>query len=194
MTIAIGGKLWIKGDWDTNPVPAGRIPILIHPNMHVEGAGYNPPTRTLLELLERYVQPDSIVLDVGAGSGILAIAAIKLGAVKAVATDIGATALATIPINARVNAVEDKLLVVDGTFPDAPAASFDLIVSNIGVIPEKQYLGRAGLLLKSRGMFLFTASLANLEDYELALFGVGLHRINHVEAGEGMHVFIFQKV
>lgn len=122
------GRFLIAPTW-TQPEPgADEVLIRIDPGLAF-GTGAHPSTRLALLLLERHLRPGARVLDVGTGSGILAIAALKLGAASALATDIDATAVRIAAENARLNGVDAALRVEMGSVPTA--GTFDLILANI---------------------------------------------------------------
>jgi len=85
--ILIGQKFFVVAPWRTEPTPPGRFRLEINPGMQC-GTGQHPCTRLCLEAMERIIRPGDRVLDVGTGSGILAIAARMLGAATVVACDI----------------------------------------------------------------------------------------------------------
>lgn len=83
----VGLRLWIRPCWENEAIPAERIPVSVNPGL-VFGTGDHPTTEMALQLLEELVQPGIKVLDLGCGSGVLGIAALKLGAQQAVGIDI----------------------------------------------------------------------------------------------------------
>jgi ribosomal protein L11 methyltransferase len=101
--IHAGERLWIVPTWHEAPEP-GAINIVLDPGAAF-GTGSHPTTRLCLAWLERNVRAGDSVLDYGCGSGILAIAALKLGAARAVATDIDPLALEAARYNSQRNAV-----------------------------------------------------------------------------------------
>jgi ribosomal protein L11 methyltransferase len=101
--IRAGERLWIVPTWHEPPDP-DAINIVLDPGAAF-GTGSHPTTRLVLAWLERTVRPGDAVLDYGCGSGILAIAALKLGAARAVATDIDPLALEAARYNSQRNAV-----------------------------------------------------------------------------------------
>ncbi|MFL5912129.1 MAG: 50S ribosomal protein L11 methyltransferase [Gaiellaceae bacterium] len=98
--IAIG-RLWVGPPWE-QPTP-GLVPVVIDPG-RAFGTGAHPTTRLCLELLQE-VEPTSL-LDIGCGSGVLSIAAAKLGFAPVTAVDLDEVALETAQENARLNGVE----------------------------------------------------------------------------------------
>jgi ribosomal protein L11 methyltransferase len=119
------GRLWIGPTWLEAP-PGATVHVHLDPGLAF-GTGSHPTTRLMLNYIERELRAADRVLDYGCGSGILAIAAAKLGAARVDAVDIDAQALAVARANAAHNAVKI------GTWPseDVPAGSYDLVVSNI---------------------------------------------------------------
>ena len=122
--VAIGQRLWIGPNW--HQPPHDRIAIRIDPGLAF-GTGTHPTTRLVLAWLERAIRGGERVLDYGCGSGILAIAAAKLGAAHVDGVDVDPQAVETAAANARANGI-----VLNAALPDAlAAADYDLVVSNI---------------------------------------------------------------
>ena len=127
--IAISDQLWIVPSWHAEePLPAGALPIYIDPGAAF-GTGSHPTTRLCLKWLEHRLRanPGGSVIDYGCGSGILAIAAMKLGAQSACGVDIDDQALITAQHNAEVNGVAVRFSSASGSQPE-PA---DIVVANI---------------------------------------------------------------
>jgi ribosomal protein L11 methyltransferase len=96
------------------------------------GSGEHETTASCLEALAGLASVSGArVLDVGCGTGILAIAALKLGAASAVGVDIDAKAVACARVNATLNGVEDRLQIVIGGIEDVGQEAFDLVLANI---------------------------------------------------------------
>ena len=122
--LIVGRRLWVGPTW--REPPAGRVAVRIDPGLAF-GTGSHPSTRLVLGYLERTIAGGERVLDYGCGSGILAIAAAKLGAARVDAVDLDPEAVETTRANAHANAVE-----VHAASPDAlPAADYDVVVANI---------------------------------------------------------------
>jgi len=126
----VGEKLLICPSWyeieDTN----GRVVLDIDPGLAF-GTGKHETTRLCLSTLERYVKDDVTVLDVGCGSGILAIASLLFGAKSAFGVDIDPMAVRTAVENAKINNVAEKFTVVCGDLTEKVEGKYDIVVANI---------------------------------------------------------------
>lgn len=126
--IAIGKNLIIIPAWLDNPEPS-RVAIRIDPGMAF-GTGTHPTTQLCLELIEEYLpkksqlQPGIDVIDLGCGSGILSIAALKLGARRALGVDIDADAIRASQENARTNLVSENFELGIGSLEDLLSKKF----------------------------------------------------------------------
>jgi ribosomal protein L11 methyltransferase len=122
--VLIGERLWIGPSWHQSA--PGRVAVTIDPGLAF-GTGTHPSTQLVLAYLERTIRGGERVLDYGCGSGILAIAAAKLGAAHVDGVDVDPQAVETAAANAYANGVG-----VNAMLPDALAAGdYDLVVSNI---------------------------------------------------------------
>ena len=123
------GRLTIVPSW--LEVPAGAdLVIRLDPGMAF-GTGLHPTTRACLELMQTVEPMPTRVLDVGCGSGILGIAALKLGAARAVGYDTDTLAVEAARQNAEANALADRFEVLHGTLPEQPGHTFPLVVANL---------------------------------------------------------------
>lgn len=123
----------IAPSWEPVEPARGEIVVALDPGMAF-GTGLHPSTRLCLHCLESHLKPDDRVLDLGTGSGILAIAAAKLGASSVLALDIDPTAVATAQENAEQNRVSRVVKVELGSVVEAQAkrdGGFDLALVNI---------------------------------------------------------------
>ncbi len=126
----VGEKLLIRPTWRNNYDPGDRIVINLDPGLAF-GTGTHETTRLCLSVLEKIVTKDKTVLDVGCGSGILAIASLLLGAESAVGVDIDELAVKTAEENAQLNNVSSRFTAVHGSFTEKVDGKFDIIVANI---------------------------------------------------------------
>lgn len=106
--IEIGKKLVIVPEWEDYALADGQVMVKMDPGMAF-GTGTHESTQLVAELMEEYMLPGSLVLDVGTGSGILAIAAAKLGAKVANGYDIDPSAVKIAGENAILNECSDKV-------------------------------------------------------------------------------------
>jgi len=129
--IPISGRLWIVPSWHETPDPQA-ITIVLDPGLAF-GTGSHPTTRLCLKWLEANLKAGETVLDYGCGSGILAIAAARLGASGVVGVDIDPQAVEAARDNASRNKVEADFRL-SGDLPDG---RFDVVVANILTNPLK---------------------------------------------------------
>lgn len=131
----IGERIVIVPSWLDYTPQAGDVVLHLDPGMAF-GTGLHPTTRLCLHLLEQHIQPGQRVLDVGTGSGILAIAAAKLGAASVLALDNDPVAVDVCQTNVERNQQPSSINVLLGSLgidpcPPELTAPFDLIVANI---------------------------------------------------------------
>ncbi len=128
------GELRVAAAWHRD-IPAGdpmRRPILLDPGV-VFGAGTHPTTRDCLEALTlayRNAVPTA-ALDLGTGSGLLALAAARLGSPRVVAADLNLLAAKTALANVRLNRMEDSVMVVQARAEDIIACPAELVIANL---------------------------------------------------------------
>jgi ribosomal protein L11 methyltransferase len=132
--LEVGEKLTIKATWADSPSFSNRKVIELDPG-YAFGTGLHPTTRLCLIHLEKMLQPGMSVLDLGTGSGILSIAAAKLGAGSVLALDTDANAIYAAKNNIRVNSTANVVQVKRGTLSQRAQrtyqGTFDLVVANI---------------------------------------------------------------
>lgn len=166
------GRLVLCPSW--LPPPAGAdVVVRIDPEMAF-GSGEHGSTRGALRLLEALMQPGGRVLDLGAGSGILAIAAVKLGARRALGIEWDAEAIPVAVRNAELNGVTAEVRFVEGDAAHlaALAGPADLILSNILRLPNEALLPAITAALAPSGVVI----LAGMEHPEASLFLPALER------------------
>lgn len=124
------GVFVVRPPWIEVVVDEGRIDLVLDPGRSF-GTGAHPSTVLVLQLLDRLVTPGGSVLDVGCGSGALAIGAAQLGAAKVTALDVDPEALRATAANAEANGVGERIDVSDRPVDDI-VDTFDLVVANLG--------------------------------------------------------------
>lgn len=122
-----GKRLWLAPADDPN-VPAGLVGVRLHMGLAF-GTGEHPTTALCLEWLDAALEPGATVLDYGCGSGVLAIAALALGARRAWAIDNDEQALIATRDNARLNGCEARIAV--GAPESPPEQQVDVVLANI---------------------------------------------------------------
>lgn len=152
-TLRAGERLWIVPSWCEAPADDRAVVIRLDPGLAF-GTGSHPSTRLVLAWLESSLRGGEAVLDYGCGSGILALAAARLGAAAVTAVDLDPQALAACAANARLNGVPLRV--------EPPAAlgaeTFDVLVANIlagpliGLAPELTARSRPGARLALSGI------------------------------------------
>ena len=125
-SLCLEGRLWIVPSWHEAPRDPRAAMVRLDPGMAF-GTGSHPSTRLELRWLARTLAPGASVLDYGCGSGILAIAAAKLGAARVDAVDVDPLALAATMDNARANDVALRALPPERL----PPGDYDVVVANI---------------------------------------------------------------
>jgi ribosomal protein L11 methyltransferase len=151
-----GQRLWICPSWQTPPVP-DAVNLILDPGLAF-GTGSHATTSLCLTWLEQAALNQKEVIDYGCGSGILAIAALKLGAAHAYAVDIDEQALIATRNNASNNAIAEEALRIDQ--PDVLKKPVDIIVANILLAPLLALRQRFRALLREKGTIVVSGILA----------------------------------
>ena len=124
------GRIVVVPEWiDYTPEADEKI-VLLDSNMAF-GTGEHETTSMCVELMQEYVTPDSVCIDVGCGSGILGISAVKLGAKKAYLTDIDYVAVSSATHNSELNGTADKTVVAHSNLLDDTDIQGDVMMANI---------------------------------------------------------------
>ena len=147
------GKFRIIPKWESGKggTAGDKIKILLDPGL-VFGTGTHPTTRDCLEALEAAASSIELntVLDLGSGTGLLSLAAARLGSKHVVAVDLNFLAAKTTAGNVRLNQLEDRVMTVQGKAEDAITYPADLIIANIHYDVMRQLIDAQGFLDKKR--------------------------------------------
>ena len=182
---SIGHRLVIRPSWrDYTPKPH-EVVLTLDPGMAF-GTGLHPTTRMCLEQIEQHTQPGMRVLDVGTGSGILAIAAAKLGAAHVYAIDNSSVAVESATTNAAMNDLSDRIQVVLGVLDETETARlaghYDLVVANIIAHIIGSIAPQLAQVLAPHGLLIVSGIIeARRHDAEDPLLAVGLVLVQQVK-------------
>ncbi len=150
----IGKKLLIRPLWEKEYDTDGRIVLNIEPGLAF-GTGSHPTTKLCLETLEKYIDENSTVLDIGCGSGILSIAALLLGAKSAFGVDIDKLAVKTAIENAKENGFGSPVFdAVNGNLSDKVSGKYHVIVANIVADIIMQFNEEVSEFLEDGGIYI----------------------------------------
>lgn len=180
--IQIGKRLLILPAWIEREDP-GRVAVKIDPSMAF-GTGTHPTTQLCLEMVEEYIRPGLDVIDVGCGSGILSVAALKLGAGHALGVDIDNAAVISSRENAAANGVLDQLEVGIGSVSELLTGQYSLrqaplVLANI-LAPVIIRLFEAGLAdLVAPGGILILSGILDSQAAEV-LAAAEARGLNHL--------------
>ena len=154
-TQRIGKRIVVTPSWEEYTPSGDDVQMRLDPGMAF-GTGIHDTTRLCLELLEEVVTPETRILDVGTGSGILSVGGVLLGAPSALGVDIDPVAVKVANENAEINEVSDKTEFVCGDLTDKVHGKFEIVTANIvaDVIIRllstvKNYLLKGGVLIVS---------------------------------------------
>ena len=183
-TARIGRRFVIKPSWEDYQPQNDDIVLDLDPGMAF-GTGTHGTTILCLESLETLVEPGMTVFDIGAGSGILSIAAAKLGAVAVQAVEYDKMATETAARNVAANGVADRVTVSQGNLMDDLTGQADIIVANLVADLILKLAPAIPARLNAEGCFLASGIIQDrLADVTAALLQQGLHVTKVNEAGE----------
>ena len=196
--MAVGEKLYIVPEWerDTADIPAGATRLLMNPGLTF-GTGSHASTQLCLEGLEACTRKGDRVLDLGCGSGILAIAALCLGAGQAVGVDIDPKAVDVAYENAALNGIgKDRLTVrqgdatKEGPLRDAIGTGYDVVVANIVADVIISLAPQVRHFLKEDGWFLTSGIIDDRADEVAAALVAAGWSIVESCTSEGWYCYI----
>lgn len=180
----IGPNIVIKPSWESVEIEDGNILIELDPGMAF-GTGTHETTWMCTEAIEKYIKKGDTLYDIGCGSGILSIAAVKLGAGKVVGVDLDPVSVKTSRENILINHVEDKIEIREGDLLEVVDEKADIIVSNIiAEVIAKMSLDLKDYI-KDRGIFIASGIiLAKISLVEDALKESGFEILEVVRKNE----------
>jgi ribosomal protein L11 methyltransferase len=187
----VGRHFVIKPAWKDYTARPGEVVLDIDPGAAF-GSGTHHTTALCLAALEKLIRPGMQVVDVGTGSGILAIGAVKLGAGSVQAVDIDSTAVRQAQANLTRNGISKQVTVREGDLLTGTDGQFDLIVANILADIVISMLPDVPGKLKTGGRFLTSGIIVERqEDVVTAARQAGLHLLNVTTSG-GWVALVFE--
>ena len=190
--LRIGEKLVIKPSWEVyNPV-SHELVIELDPGMAF-GTGTHATTTLCMEAMEQYLKPGMSLIDVGTGSGVLAITAAKLGAAPVLAVELDPVAVRVATDNVRVNQVAAQVEVRQGDLLQSVSQAADVVVANIVANVIIAMVPAVLAVLKSHGLFIASGIIdERLEDVKRAMAGTGLSTVD-VRHKDGWAVIVARR-
>jgi len=189
--IRVSDRIVIKPTFKEYSAKSDEIVLTIDPKMSF-GTGEHQTTKLILRLLEKYVTKELKVLDVGSGTGILAIAAVKLGASKAIAVDFDEICLDNCKENCVLNGVSDSVEIITGEIDEVKEKDFDLILANIQKNVLIEIAEKINTKLKPKGVAILSGLLESDKiTIEKKYHALGL-RTTHIETLDEWIAIAFQ--
>ena len=178
------GRIVVVPEWIEYAPTADERVVLLDSNMAF-GTGEHETTSMCVELMQEYITPRSICIDVGCGSGILGISAIKLGAAKAYLTDIDPIAVESSLHNAKLNGVDTQTVVAHSNLLDDTSVQGDIMMANITGEVLKMLAPSIPKNLKTDGVLILSGIIeSRLQMVKQAYEEVGMQVIFERRKGE----------
>lgn len=180
----IGKKIVVSPSWEDYTPEEGDIVIWLDPGMAF-GTGSHPTTAMMIKLIEKYLKAGQNMIDVGTGSGILAIAGAKLGAASVLAVDIDTLAVGIAQQNVDLNGVSDSVTVRYNDLLTGIDGDYQMITANLIADPIIAMAPKAYEKLGTGGLFLASGIINHRhQEVEEALRSLGFLILETLKEGE----------
>ncbi|MBQ8291330.1 MAG: 50S ribosomal protein L11 methyltransferase [Clostridia bacterium] len=187
------GKIVVVPEWIDYAPQADEHVVLLDSNMAF-GTGEHETTSMCVEWLQNFITDETVCIDVGCGSGILGISAVKLGAKKAYLTDIDPIAVESATHNATLNTVAEKVVVAHSNLLENTHIQGDIMVANITGEVLKMLAPSIPKNLKAGGVLILSGIIeSRLELVKEAYAKVGMQVINERRKGEWFSLVLAHK-
>jgi len=183
-TTRVGKRIVIKPTWEEYEPAPDDVVVEIDAGMAF-GTGTHPTTRLCLQALEKYMRRGAVVVDFGTGSGILAIAAAKLGARLVIAFDSDETAVRAARANVQQNNLEESIEVHRTDSPNFINVRVDLITANLIAETIMAFSESLAGLLRTGGLLIASGIISGRSlEVEQSLRNAGFNMVESLGEGE----------
>ena len=183
--LPVGKTMVVLAPWHKGTEPEGLMPLYINPGSAF-GTGYHESTQIVLELMEEFVKPGMTTADIGTGSGILTICAVKLGAEKAYARDIDPAVIEEVNRNYELNGLNPaKIDLATGDLLNGFKHKVNILTANILLDPLTTMLDQVPRVIGREGMAIFSGMLVTEREIFIpALEKAGMKVVRELEKGD----------
>ena len=183
--LPVGKTMVVLAPWHKGTEPEGLMPLYINPGSAF-GTGYHESTQIVLELMEEFVKPGMTTADIGTGSGILTICAVKLGAEKAYARDIDPAVIEEVNRNYELNGLNPaKIDLATGDLLNGFKHRVNILTANILLDPLTTMLDQVPRVIGREGMAIFSGMLVTEREMFIpALEKAGMKVVRELEKGD----------
>ncbi len=193
-SLPVGEKIMIHPIWDDDFDPGDRVVLDIEPGLAF-GSGGHDTTKLCLETLEKYVNEETTLLDVGCGSGILGVAGLLLGAQKAIGVDIDPLAVKKAWENAELNGFDSsRYTAYEGNLTDKVSGKYSVVVANIVADVIIMFCKDVGAFMQDGAVFITSGIIDVREQDVISAFEKYGFKIIERHENNGWLCFVTQKI
>ena len=187
------GRIVVVPEWIEYTPAENEQVVLLDSNMAF-GTGEHETTSMCVEWIDQFITPDSVCIDVGSGSGILGISALKLGAKKAYLTDIDQIAVESSLHNCKLNGVSDRAVVAHSNLLENADICADIMFANITGEVLKMLAPSIPKNLKQNGVLILSGIIeSRLQMVKEAYVAVGMEIVHERQKGEWFSLVLKRK-
>lgn len=161
--VKVSNRILITPTWEEVEETNDQLIIELDPGMAF-GTGTHPTTVMCIQALEKVIKGNEEMIDVGCGTGVLSIAAAKLGAKHILALDLDEVAVKSAKLNTKINHVDDRVEVKQNNLLDHIDQQVDIVVANILAEVILRFTGDVARILKPKGIYITSGIIQNKSD------------------------------